>query len=766
MNKIKLFQTVADLHSRGKVDLTTAERTLIEKETADLIRKSQHYRTAAKAPEGFSDLLLDLAKMDADEAYTRVVEFLGESGLEVETEDEEENEDERGPVDKPEDESMEGDDDKGGPPMMDKKDESSSLKPPMPSELEKGDEEGSKPKPPEVKDNEDDKDDNKEKDKEKKKEDGKKEDKEAKRKALIAQAQELNEEKVLPGKGPGMGPGKGPGMVPGRGLNKGPGKGMGKEKKMLELEEEEGLKKGQDMVDMGMGEGTPVSSMQAARSKKIKVRVTASGNLVASHEDIGPLFHAVPRNEVKKNPTALKRLANKVYGLIVFEGARVAARKCGTRLLAGVDDDIETTGGEVPPETEGVTEEADFDSRETPDDISMSDESLDDADFDTQETPDKVDARRKRPVARYRRTSGSGDKKVLSDGNGSFLVDEDDEALKWYEENGWEWEETGRGVKQIGDDELFDDVEIIEGDADGSCLVRISYLVNEGGARYSRVNYIGEFYDGELVGKWEEEYEEDSDKESHRRPVARYKRLSGVEDDAEVVTEMKPDPKPDSTSNGGEIDAKEGLPSVSKDSLGDAEFDIKVVEGNYKKLYQARAKKMAEKANREFVERFAKAIKVASMRMAANMDEHPLKAAALDILTEDNVAFSNGDIYNPMDVGTATELIELFSSEGHTAFVDHLLERTADLMERTPEYLDDTYQDLKNIQPIPIQVEQGRVSRKAASHKVARERNAAHEGNVGIPLISGASAAPKSSNNVKDAIGETKVTRRLGSMYR
>lgn len=751
MNKIKLFQTVADLHSRGKVDLTTAERTLIEKETADLIRKSQHYRTAAKAPEGFSDLLLDLAKMDADEAYTRVVEFLGESGLEVETEDEEENEDERGPVDKPEDEPME-DDDKGGPPVMDKKDEPGSLKPPMPSELEKGDEEGSKPKPPEVKDNEGDKDDNKEKDKEKKKEDGKKEDKEedkeAKRKALIAQAQELNEEKVLPGKGLGMGPGKGPGMVPGRGLNKGPGKGMGKEKKMLELEEEEGLKKGQDMVDMGMGEGTPISSMQAARSKKIKVRVTASGNLVASHEDIGPLFHAVPRNEVKKNSAALKRLANKVYGLIIFEGARVAARKCGTRLLAGVDDDIETTGGGVPPETEGVTEEAGFDSRETPDDISMSDESLDDADFDTQETPDKVDARRR--SRKFIRKAQMLTWRDLS------VVDSDGD---YYGPLGELVELAPANL----DNAILDDDGSI-GSWDGFFISAPNEDPDWDTPR-EEVDWTG-FEEALATARGGGFDEEDSDKESHRRPIARYRRLSGVEDDAEVVTEMKPDPKPDSTSDGGETDTKEGLPSVSKDSLGDAEFDIKAVEGNYKKLYQARAKKMAEKANREFIERFAKAIKVASMRMAANMDEHPLKAAALDILTEDNVAFSNGDIYNPMDVGTATELIELFSSEGHTAFVDHLLERTADLMERTPEYLDDTYQDLKNIQPIPIQVEQGRVSRKAASHKVARERNAAHEGNVGMPLISGASAAPKSSNNVKEAIGETKVTRRLGSMYR
>ena len=93
--------------------------------------------------------------------------------------------------------------------------------------------------------------------------------------------------------------------------------------------------------------------------------------------------------------------------------------------------------------------------------------------------------------------------KVLSDGGGTWLVGENDEIFSQYEENDWEWETDGTSCHKCGEAELFDDVEI-DGNADGDCEVRISYLVHRGGGRYERVNFRGKFSNRELVGVWEE----------------------------------------------------------------------------------------------------------------------------------------------------------------------------------------------------------------------------------------------------------------------
>ena len=52
MDKIKLFETVLGIHSKGAVSLTAAERSTIETETQELLRSAGH-RIASKGPEGF-----------------------------------------------------------------------------------------------------------------------------------------------------------------------------------------------------------------------------------------------------------------------------------------------------------------------------------------------------------------------------------------------------------------------------------------------------------------------------------------------------------------------------------------------------------------------------------------------------------------------------------------------------------------------------------------------------------------------------------------
>lgn len=95
--------------------------------------------------------------------------------------------------------------------------------------------------------------------------------------------------------------------------------------------------------------------------------------------------------------------------------------------------------------------------------------------------------------------------RVLCDGGGTWLIGDSDDCpeMQTYNENKWAWDDNHTGMLTCGDSELHTDVEV-EGDVDGDCVVKISYLVNRGGGRYERVNYRANFSGREIVGKWEE----------------------------------------------------------------------------------------------------------------------------------------------------------------------------------------------------------------------------------------------------------------------
>ena len=82
--KIKLFQTVADIYNRGEIELSASDRAVIEAETQDLISKSMFRRKAEKMPEGFEQILSKLKGMkdvEAQEAFDLVVDFLKDGGI-------------------------------------------------------------------------------------------------------------------------------------------------------------------------------------------------------------------------------------------------------------------------------------------------------------------------------------------------------------------------------------------------------------------------------------------------------------------------------------------------------------------------------------------------------------------------------------------------------------------------------------------------------------------------------------------------------------
>jgi len=75
---------------------------------------------------------------------------------------------------------------------------------------------------------------------------------------------------------------------------------------------------------------------------------------------------------------------------------------------------------------------------------------------------------------------------IYEDGGGTELTD-----LRTAEQ----WRAEGGGT-------IYDDVEIVNGDPDGECVARISYLVDDGGGRSRRVEYDGDFSARELSGEW------------------------------------------------------------------------------------------------------------------------------------------------------------------------------------------------------------------------------------------------------------------------
>ncbi len=645
--RLSLLKTVKDLHEAGTVKLSDSDRVAIESETTDLINRSVMNKSAMKTPEGFEQVLEELRQVgDADEAFQVVLDFLKSEGV-VEVEDE--------AGEAPEAEMDLG----GGSPDMD---DAGGDKPFPPKKDEDGDDEtderdtdddtGDKPFPP--------------------KQDGGKGD----------------------GKGKGMGKGKKP--VP----SKGDG---GKDKKAPSFEKkdevgdsfvggDEGMKdereallrraQDQENSDSGIAalqekkkeesEGAPskeemgvedTDMTMTARAKKIKIAITKERNLVAQHEDYGPVFLATPTDTVKGDRNALVKLANRVYGLAVYKGFKAAARLCNATLLkdGGVDDDVITDAQvEISPETDPVTAEGESDVREeqsTPDDNALAGNEV-----DTREKPPTVSDTKTKMIAKRRRLAAAKD-------------------------------------------------------------------------------------------RW-----------------AARKRLEGKDilDDADGVTkEMKPSKPSGDSTNDAEDNAKDGPGSPAGDVLADAENDIRgaSVKENMTKLYQARLEKRLAAEKEQFVRKFTRAVRLAATRMLLNHEEHPLKVAAVDVLTARDVTFTNDEKFSGMDVGTAVELTELITREGHDQFMQRLLSRAADLLEKDDRYLADAEEDLEDQAPVPVgegistSTATRRSARNRRSSKIRRE---AAEGNFERNQGAPSSAPVEISTNIRGAIsGDTKLGRRL-----
>lgn len=608
-DKIKLFETVLGIHAKGTAQLTASERSTIEAETQDLLQSAK--KTAAKAPEGFEKLLSELTSAEnADEAYEMVVGFLKSQDQEKPLEK---------PLEKPMDDLMDKGEEKPKEdklvekPLVDKfeKEPKEDLK--KPDEKPLGDKFEKEPK--------EDKKDLKDK-----KDDKGKADKllnlEKEKKDIMARAKRLASDEAK------------------------------KDLEKLKGEGKEDKKDDKDAVsaeEMGVKDPTTAS--------KVKVRVTSSKNLVVTY-DSKPLFHAIPNAATKADANSLRMLANKVYGWVVYEGAKAAAHKCGAKLMAGADSDVDLAmDADIKPSTKGITDGVDTVTEEKPED--PKDDITDDAEDVVEEEPKEPE---------------------------EDIVDEAEDVVE--EEPKEPKEDSGDDAEDVIDENIEEPAKSI-------------------------------LDDGESV-------------------IA-----SSVLDEAE-------------------LDIDEKIKKPFEHSQEEIEVDYKEAEVNFKKLYAARADKTAKELNNKFVKKFIRAFKIASHRMNLNYEENPYKAASVDVLTSNNVNFSDGSILEGLDVQAASELTELISNEGHSQFVDRLLERTASLMKKSDEYLVDLESDLAELNVKPVEVDAPTVANKKRSSKSNKVRKDAAKGNFALTNTGTHVARSTNNDNVgglRDVIGDTPISR-------
>lgn len=630
---MKLFQTVQDLEASGKTKLSADERAIIERETADLLSKSKlkGYRFASSVPKGFEKLLEELKSADAEEAYKLVKDFMDDEGDEDEEHEEhEEHEEKEEKSIKQIDEGVEDLKD------VEEEEEMEEIKKEVKKE-EKDSEKGDKP------------DFGKDKEKDKDMPDFGKEDKKDK-KDIMARIKErraqMKDLEDMPGKGLDRGDGFGKGEGPSKGpMDKDGPKGkpeFGKDKDKIKLKDLQKKTDDKDkkpsMDEMGILD-VDADPMMSSRANKIRVKVTAERNIIAYHEDFGPVFVITPSAKVKQNKTALVRLANRAYGLAVYRGFKVASRSLGGRMLrnAGVDDDVEVVTEETPetPAKAPVTKDVD--------------DVIDGEDYD--EPEDKV-------------------------------TNEDDTVI--------------REAKKLSKKRIARPRRAAEGDVtDGGC----------------------------------------------------------------VVTEEKPNKVPNDVTAQDDDEIEEPRRTPNDSVLDGDAVDFKTarkLEANYRKLYAARLKKAQE----NFVRKFARCMRITSQRMLLNYEKNPMKLALTDVLTSDNIEFENGELFRPMDTHIAVQLTELASSEGHTDFVNHLMDRTADLMEKADEYLKDAEADLEKLAPVAVEVKTP-MQASTRPARSAQKRRAASRGNFGLE---GHPTTPRTETpSLRDAVagGDFAVSRAL-----
>lgn len=636
---IQLLETVKAFQEQGKIKLSSSELMELKRQTDELLRRSKG-KTAMKMPEGFEMVLEKLRDASPEEAYEMIVDFMKK---EEGPEDIMEEKHEEKPIEKLDEgvEDLKGLGDKED--KLEEKPEKGEGELFSKDKLEEKSEEKEDKKPPfgDLEDKED---------KEDKPPFDKKDEKSDKKDEKIPGKPEKDD--IIDEKKPEKPFSKLPGRdeVLAQMKDKDRNRERMRHMKQMQKEEEE------DPTSSEMGLEDQKMVTASDRAKKVKVVITPERNIVAHHVDHGPIFSTNPPSRVKEDENAIRRLANKIHGLCVYEGYNVAISKLGNvtvlNKFAGVDEGVETDHEEdVPAADEGIVEGKEDDFEQTEE--APEDDTLKENDTDHELTPNKV------------------------------------------------------------------------------------------------------------VSSKEEQKRREAVRARIKANIEKRKKASDVTDEADnEVQEPLPTPETDIRSeNDDEVQESKLTPSGDTLTEGDVDFKVAELEKSYQKLYASKAEKYAEKMVEAFVEKFKRCLKIASLRMKLNLDDNPYKIASADVLTSDGIQFSDGWNYNPMDTGTAVELIEHISDVGHDAFINQLMARTADLLEKGDEYLKDAEADLEKASPVPVAVEKD-VPVVARSSSLRRE---ALKGNLKTRNVSATrNANNKKDNDLKAAIsGSTRLGRRV-----
>lgn len=573
--KIGLFKTIIDTYNNGGVSLSPSDKAKIENETVDLIRKSQMNRKASMTPELETKMEEKLDGIsDPKQILTVVIDALKEEGI-IESEEPEESEESN----------------------IDTRIKNIEKKLDKLVEEEEEEEESSDKSKPLVEDEEG-------------------EDEESEDDMELKRAQALDMAKKLDKECP---------FSPGKGI----GKGKDKKKDIKDLQN----KKDDEIVEDSDNMGIEEESKFMTSARKFRAGINSVKDVVLFHEDNGPLAYIKVPKDIKASADELRRYAHRICATMVYDGVDAVKNNFMARIITknaagigGSDDNVITTGGDVSPASDAVTDNVDISTKEDPN--KLPNDSLEKADFDSKEKQDKVTAR----VARY--------------------------------------EVLNRKAK----DTVLDNVDFTS----------------------EKPNVI-----------------------------------------ENVQTK--------SVSDGADDLAEEDMKKPEDSALNNADDDISSVEARFQKIYKSRAEKEANERVASFVDKFTKCFGLAAQRMVLNHEYHPLKAAALDVLVSDDISFANGDRYHPMDKRTATELIELIFSEGQSEFVDKVLDRTASLMKKSDEYIDDASEDMVSLSPVSVVSEDIMDVSDKIDEKSSKLRREVKRGNFEFNRVSATNSVKKIS---------------------
>jgi hypothetical protein len=208
-----------------------------------------------------------------------------------------------------------------------------------------------------------------------------------------------------------------------------------------------------------------------------------------------------------------------------------------------------------------------------------------------------------------------------------------------------------------------------------------------------------------------------------------------------------------------------------KEKVAERNIDIKKhaarLESIYKKRFERKVAELKEQQNnfqKTFMDKVARAMKIAARRQSLNVEYSPLKTAMGIVLCNER-DLDDGYIFKPMDQKLAVNLVEAVFNEpiiGDTNIpawesqIDNLIERTASIMRMNDESLMQIEADLKNMKHVMLPVESNTETKYADMDL----RQAAKQGNMqlrsNIQKTNTNSFSDKRSA-IRGAMGNTKV---------